>query len=255
LWALATLGERADRGLLKAIQRRATATVGGFTPQGVATALWALAVMGEEIQVDLLELLSARILELRDELTEVDKTQIQQWLLACELGLEPGASLHSGVARVKQEIGEECCQAFCGQGTTGSELQQEVAVALRRAGLDIEEEHRDARSGYSIDVLVRRRAAAGRTAGGTMYPNRPTSRWAVEVDGPTHFLRDGRTPSGSTLLKRRQLGQLGYTVVPVPFWEWCALRGEEEKQQYLEDKLGGGAPPLAGKLVGGTEGR
>ena len=63
----------------------------------------------------------------------------------------------------------------------------------------------------------------------------------MEVDGPTHFLGDGRTPKGSTLLKRRQLGQLGYTVSSVPFWEWDALRGEEAKQRYLRDKLGGGS--------------
>ena len=60
----------------------------------------------------------------------------------------------------------------------------------------------------------------------------------MEVDGPTHFLGDGRTPSGSTLLKRRLLEQLGYTVVPVPFWEWDALQGEEAKRLYLEDRLG-----------------
>ncbi|KAJ1477235.1 RAP domain-containing protein, partial [Baffinella frigidus] len=60
-----------------------------------------------------------------------------------------------------------------------------------------------------------------------------------EVDGPFHFLGDGRTPSGSTLLKRKQLGQLGYTVVPVPFWEWGPLRDEEAKRRYLEDKLRG----------------
>ena len=59
----------------------------------------------------------------------------------------------------------------------------------------------------------------------------------MEVDGPTHFLGDGRTPSGSTLLKRKQLGQLGYTVVPVPFWEWGALRGDDAKRSYLLDKL------------------
>ena len=94
--------------------------------------------------------------------------------------------------------------------------------------LEIEEEYRDARSGYSIDVLVRRRSAAGST------------EWAVEVDGPTHFLGDGRTPSGSTLLKRKQLGQLGYTVVPVPFWEWNVLTGEEAKRRYVVDKLRGG---------------
>ena len=94
--------------------------------------------------------------------------------------------------------------------------------------MEIQQEYRDAKSGYSIDVLVWRQSAAG------------ISEWAIEVDGPTHFIEDGRTPSGSTLLKRKQLGQLGYTVVPVPFWEWNALRGVEASQrQYLTDKLKG----------------
>ena len=120
-------------------------------------------------------------------------------------------------------------QAFTGQTAHTSQLQRDVAAALLSAAseVEIEEEFRDARSGYSIDVLARRRSAAGIT------------EWAVEVDGPTHFLRDGRTPSGSTLLKRKQLGQLGYTVVPVPFWEWDALTGEKERRRYLEDKLRG----------------
>ena len=91
------------------------------------------------------------------------------------------------------------------------------------------EEYRNARSGYSIDILVRQRSAAGSTA------------WAVEVDGPFYFLRDGRTPSGNTLLKRKQLGQLGYTVVPVPFWEWRVLKGVEVKRLYVVDKLRGGS--------------
>ena len=52
--------------------------------------------------------------------------------------------------------------------------------------------------GYSIDVLVRPRSAVGST------------EWVVEVDGPFHFLRDGRTPRGDTRLKRKQLRQLSY---------------------------------------------
>ena len=61
----------------------------------------------------------------------------------------------------------------------------------------------------------------------------------MEVDGPFHFLTNSRTPNGPTLLKRKQLGQLGYKMVPVPFWEWQALKGTKAKQRYLEDKLGG----------------
>ncbi|KAJ1478131.1 hypothetical protein T484DRAFT_1905100, partial [Baffinella frigidus] len=46
LWGLATMGEQADRGLLEVIQRRATATAGEFKPQEVANLVWALATMG-----------------------------------------------------------------------------------------------------------------------------------------------------------------------------------------------------------------
>ena len=122
-----------------------------------------------------------------------------------------------------------------------SRLQREVAVVLRRtvSEVEVEEEYRDARSGYSIDVLVRRRSAEGSSSGANSVEE-PAGEWAVEVDGPTHFLWEGRTPSGSTMLKRKQLGQLGYTVVPVPFWEWDVLRGEEAKRWYIADKLGGG---------------
>jgi hypothetical protein len=243
LWALAVMGERPDRGLLEAMQRQASATAWEFEPQGVSNMLWALTVMGEiyaEGMGFLIDLFSARVLELRGQLCHEAKHQVHQWLLACELDLVAGASLPRSVARVKEVLGEECLQAFSEHATHESELQRDVAAALRSVGLEleIEVEHRDARSGYSIDVLVRRRPADGSTSGGKSL-DVPSAGWAVEVDGPCHFLGDGRTPSGSTRLKRKQLGQLGYTVVPVPFWEWQALKGEEEKQRYLEGKLGG----------------
>ena len=120
-------------------------------------------------------------------------------------------------------------QVFFGEATCESRLQRAVAMAFRRSGseLDIAEENRDVKSGYSIDILVRRRSAVGST------------EWSVGLDGPTHFLRDGRAPSGNTLLKRKQLGQLGYTVVPVPFLEWQALKSEEATRRYLQKKLTG----------------
>ena len=245
LWALASTGERADRGLLKAMHRRAMATAGEFYPQAVANMLWALAVMGvggsDESLDGLISRLAARILEVREQLTHEAKCQLHQWLLSCELGLLSGASLSTAVARVKEEIGQQCLQAFSAKVTHGSRLQREVATALRKTvpEMEIEEEYRDARSGYSIDVLLRRRSAVSIT-GGAKSPEERAGGWAVEVDGPTHFLQAGRMPSGNTLLKRKQLGQLGYTVVPVTFWEWDALRGEEAKRRHVEDKLRGG---------------
>ena len=56
--------------------------------------------------------------------------------------------------------------------------------------------------GYSIDIVVN-------SAGVTV---------AIEVDGPSHFV--GRTPTGATLLKRRQLRSFGWSLLSLPYWDW-----------------------------------
>ena len=73
--------------------------------------------------------------------------------------------------------------------------------------------------GYSLDAVV---SHGGREV-------------AVEVDGPSHF--SGRTPTGATVLKRRQLRAAGWALLAVPYWEWDALRGKAAKQKYLRRKL------------------
>ena len=57
--------------------------------------------------------------------------------------------------------------------TAASGAQMHVSGTLRAMGLAVEDEFRCPRSGYSIDMLVR----AGE------------STFAVEYDGPTHFLK------------------------------------------------------------------
>ena len=125
LWALATMGERAEQRLLEAMKMRARATAGEFTPANVATVLWALAMVDKEVTVRV-DRLAVRVLELRDEFSEAEKGQLHQWLLACESGLASDASLPNRVARVKQEMGEACLQAFSGQATPESRIQERV---------------------------------------------------------------------------------------------------------------------------------
>ena len=284
LWALAAMGEKADRELLEAMQRRATVTIGEFNSQNVANVLWALAVMGGASDGSLalsVDRWAAHILELGDKFSEVQKGQLHQWLLSCELGLTSGTSLPKGIARVKQEIGADCLKAFSRQSMDvcmahthihESRLQREVAAALKSAGLEIQEKFLGDRSGYSIDVLARRPSAAGgkfpegaslrkillqrgQDLGEAKPTEDPFDMWAVEVDGRFQFMEDGRTPRGSTLLKRRHLEQLGDRVMSVPFWEWDVLKGGEAKRRYMQDKLGGGRASPAGKLAGDSESR
>ena len=105
-----------------------------------------------------------------------------------------------------------------------------MSDTLRGMGLSVEDEFRCPKSGYSIDMRahdmrVNAKSIRGAAAG-----------WAVEFDGPSHFLTC-RLPVGGTLMKRRHLELLGYTVVSLPFWEWGQLTGSDERKEYLRGKL------------------
>ncbi len=70
--------------------------------------------------------------------------------------------------------------------------------------------------GYSLDFVVE-------------YSG---ERIGIEVDGPSHFV--GGEPTGTTLLKRRQLRHLGWRLVSVPYWEWDAA---QHRSAYLSSAL------------------
>ena len=113
-----------------------------------------------------------------------------------------------------------CCDAMQGTEVTISRLQRSVAAALAAVQHGVEEEHLEPRTGYSLDLAL------------------PSSRVAVEVDGPSHFLlpdgRGVRKSNGPTLLKRRLLAAAGWRVISVPFYEWDGFATANGQQTYLE---------------------
>jgi hypothetical protein len=121
--------------------------------------------------------------------------------------------------------------AFEGAQTNPSATQQQVSETLRHMGLSVEDEVRCPKSGYSIDMRVHDSTleiGGERSIRGGL--------WAVEFDGPSHFLASG-APTGATLLKRWHLHVLGHALVSVPCWEWDRCKGACEREQYLRDKL------------------
>jgi hypothetical protein len=66
-------------------------------------------------------------------------------------------------------------------------VQADVAKQLRLScpELEFEDEFVDPTSGYSIDIRAERRGAGDASVRGS----RAGRGWAVEVDGPTHFLQ------------------------------------------------------------------
>jgi hypothetical protein len=107
--------------------------------------------------------------------------------------------------------------------------------------LSVEDEFRCPKSGYSIDMRVHDRSSHRTEGSCNMRVNAKSitgaeAGWAVEFDGPSHFLTC-RLPVGGTLMKRRHLELLGYNVVSLPFWEWDQLTGSNERKEYLRGKL------------------
>lgn len=61
-------------------------------------------------------------------------------------------------------------------------------------------------------------------------------RVAIEVDGPSHYVINGRRPVGKTVLKKRQLEALGWEVIQIPYFDWGSL-GKGRNMKYLYGKL------------------
>eukprot|EP00964_Phaeocystis_antarctica_P155812 scaffold125150_cov64-Phaeocystis_antarctica.AAC.1 len=212
-WAYATAGHAAP-ALLDAIAREASQRgLRDFTPQALAITAWAYAVadcpapalFGGDAFVQ-------RCAAERGFVSEA-LAQLHQWQLWQE---ERGAAWPP----LPPELAERCRAAFCQEEGAPSRLQRDVAASLSALGLAPREEVRTSQ-GYSLDAVV---SHGGREV-------------AVEVDGPWHFL--GRTPTGTTALKRRQLRAAGWALLPVPYWEWNALDSKAAKQEYLRAALEG----------------
>jgi len=108
-----------------------------------------------------------------------------------------------------------------------SMLQQQVFAALQQLppGTFRQQpvmEQRTADGAFSIDIAVT--TAAG-------------SQVAIEVDGPSHFLRPDNTLDGRTQSRNKALAARGWSVVTVPYFEWNGLQPGQQQQAYLLDKL------------------
>ena len=106
------------------------------------------------------------------------------------------------------------------QKESSSRLHADVSACLARMGIAHANERWCERAERSIDIAVE----------GTSAPV------AVEVDGPTHFLQDGR-PNGSTRLRNRMLAAHGWRVVVADYQVWEALQTEAQQEEYLRRLL------------------
>ena len=226
LWAFATMGTKPGERMMGQLERRAEAISGEFNSQAIANTLWAICFFCVQFNFSFRFCCSLSFslpsIDLDDER---NLCQLHQFFISCDMIGGLHADLSISVQTLKEKHGPSCQAAFIGVPAHPSASQQQVSDTLRGMGLSVEDEFRCPKSGYSIDMRVNANSSTGAAAG-----------WAVEFDGPSHFLTC-RLPVGGTLMKRRHLELLSYTVVSLPFWEWDQLTGSDERKEYLRGKL------------------
>ena len=240
LWAYATMGREPGAVVMRALEGRAEAVAGTFNAQEVANSLWASCVFFLLFDAcqgwRCVHTFVQRLVSLGDAASfdTAQLCQVHQFFLGCSV--EPRLCMEA--VKDMWALKETCREAFECAKSAPSVTQRQVSETLRHMGLTVEDEARCPRSGYSIDMLVHVQDS-GRGMGGERNNSKGT--WAVEFDGPSHFLASG-APTGATLLKRRYLQLLGHTLVSVPYWEWERCLGAGEREQYLRSKLDGCRP-------------
>ena len=110
-------------------------------------------------------------------------------------------------------------QARDGQDHGSSRLHLEVSKCLARIGVEHANERWCERAERCIDIVVE-----------------GASPVALEVDGPTHYLQDGRL-NGRTLLRNRILAAHGWRVVTVDYRTWNACETQPQREEYLRSLL------------------
>jgi len=154
----------------------------------------------------------SRWVPVAQRLVSLDKPACFNTAQVCQLhpffvwcSVEPGFRVEA--IKDMQSLKETCLAAFEGTQTTSSATQQQVSETLRHMGLSVEDEVRCPKSGHSIDMIIKEKPGERNSRGKV---------WAVEFDGPSHFLAS-RAPTGATLLKRRYMHVLGHAVISVPY--------------------------------------
>jgi RAP domain len=220
-WAFATLNHGAPT-LLDAIANAAQVQINEFKPQTLANMAWSFAVFN--IQPDSFIPASSAFAQTflsRDpsSFNVEGISQLHQFQLWCKE--------QTGASWLPDELRTLCRQVFVCAEAEPSQLQNDVAAALRAVqGVSQVQEEVLTQCGYSLDAAV-------------VFQG---NRIGVEVDGPSHFVGRSHSIKGSTLLKHRQLRALeDWKLVTIPYWEWNAINTgkarKEKKQRYLQNLL------------------
>ncbi|NXD83119.1 FAKD5 protein, partial [Halcyon senegalensis] len=133
------------------------------------------------------------------------------------------------------------------KGSFNSQSALEVENKARTPGQERGEGARTPRAGDGGALVTKSSLQAEPQSGHDPEPPRSLAvggqprlvRLAIQVSNRNHYCYCSKRLLGLHRLKRRQLRQLGYVVVELPFWEWFPLlkRTRVEKLSYLHYKV------------------
>eukprot|EP00548_Thalassiothrix_antarctica_P016315 CAMPEP_0194197022 /NCGR_PEP_ID=MMETSP0154-20130528/76982_1 /TAXON_ID=1049557 /ORGANISM="Thalassiothrix antarctica, Strain L6-D1" /LENGTH=300 /DNA_ID=CAMNT_0038921663 /DNA_START=147 /DNA_END=1046 /DNA_ORIENTATION=+ len=243
VWAYASIGYKIDSIKLDAFVSKAASVLDEFKVQGIINLLWSLAVFDFK-DVDAVDPLFSKITNDynslaydEDDYRKLSKEELSQlhqvslWynkeckkdsLLPAKLRKESKCQLHQVSLWYNKEckkdsllpakLRKESKLAFIANESSPSNLQKDVLrifESLDSLGLVVVDEEANCnQTGYSLDFVI-----------GTKNNQKDL---AVEIDGPSHFMNC--SPTGATILKRRQLSNLANRpLLSIPYWEWEEL--------------------------------
>jgi hypothetical protein len=212
LWAYATIGIT-DKQLFSSFAPTSAKLIDSYNNQHLLNVAWAYAVADVDAPTLFNDDFISKCIERKDGFEAKELCQLHQWHL--------WQTKEKSRACLPDELQDRCYNVFISEDPRPSKLQDDVIAQLSSIGLEPKEEV-IMDSGYRIDAIVE---VNGTTVG-------------IEVDGPSHFTGKGGSPTGSTILKRRQVPSIdGIELVSVPYWEWDKLGKNEVKKQAYVRKL------------------
>lgn len=207
-----------------------------FEAQGCTNSLWALAVLKATHSPAFIKLLERYVALERTSISfgELQYNQVLQAVLLAQFESRGGRVAWRPEVDLPEDVVDRALDAWASQQTSTqlSGFHLDVSEGLSRLGISHRIEHLVARDLLSIDIAV---VTEGRFI-------------AIEVDGPFHFPVNARTPLGHTMIRRRLLRAAGWTVVPIPWYEWFEMKTWDERLQYLASALARADESLLGQL-------
>ncbi|KAI5065358.1 hypothetical protein GOP47_0020053 [Adiantum capillus-veneris] len=177
---------------------------GNASPEHLANLGWSYAVldeMGRPSFKYLWQMLES-ILDQNVNSTSDSTRGLSTWHLSqihqVNLCLQYGYSHHTSTLRVLlKDAAARAWEIQKHKIWSPSEYQKDVKWFLVSMGQDWVTEYTSA--DYSLDFAL------------------PEKKIAIEIDGPSHFIRNNGLPLGHTILKRRLLSEAGWRVLPISY--------------------------------------